>query len=231
MNLWQTISRVNTATGDDIHLRQRGEIFEIRYNGIELMSNINHHSEDQLALRLLRRMNFGARKILIAGLGLGYTLRAVLDVARQDAEITVCELIPEIVEWNRGPLAHLAGHPLDDPRVKVVVSDIRDHLERVSDQYDLVLLDTDNGPDIVIRPENTEIYGENGMQAVHAATMAKGVVAFWSATVSPGFEEALDTFGWEWERDDIALIPGRVDAMHYIYICRPAQKARYERAA
>ena len=82
MNLWTTLARVATPSGDDIHLRQRGDIFEIRYNGIELMSNINHHSEDQLALRLLQRMDFKAKNILIAGLGLGFTLRAVLDVAQ-----------------------------------------------------------------------------------------------------------------------------------------------------
>jgi spermidine synthase len=80
MTVWETLARAETACGDDIQLRQRGEIFEIRYNGIELMSNVSHHSEDQLALRLLQRMNFTPKRILVAGLGLGFTLRAVLNL-------------------------------------------------------------------------------------------------------------------------------------------------------
>lgn len=220
MTLWETLARVATPCGDDIHLRQRGDIFEIRYNGIELMSNLNHHSEDQLALRLLQRMDFKAKRILIGGLGMGFTLRAVLNVARVDAEITVCELIPDIVTWNRGPLAHLANRPLDDPRVTVIVADIRDHLAAVTTPYDLLLLDTDNGPDIVIREENHTIYQSLGMQVIRQAIAKDGVAAFWSATVSEDFERTLNAFGWEWQRDDIPLMPNRVDAMHHIYTCR-----------
>ncbi|GHF76505.1 hypothetical protein [Seohaeicola zhoushanensis] len=144
MTSWTTLARAGTASGDDILLRKRDELFEIRYNGIELMSNLNHQSEDQLALRSMRRMNFEARRILIGGLGLSFTLRAVLDLAAPDAEVTVCELIPEIVDWNRGPLAHLADHALDDPRTRVLVGDVQTHLAEITTDYDLILLDTDN---------------------------------------------------------------------------------------
>lgn len=228
MTLWKTLARVATPCGDDIHLRQRGEIFEIRYNGIELMSNLNHHSEDQLALRLLQRMDFKAKRILIAGLGMGFTLRAVLNVARIDADITVCELIPDIVTWNRGPLAHLADRPLDDPRVTVLVADIRDHLTKVTTPYDLLLLDTDNGPDIVVREDNNAIYQELGMHGILKATAKDGIAAFWSATTSLDFEKTLDAFGWDWQRDDIALVPNRVDAMHHIYICCPTEQSGHK---
>lgn len=230
MTLWETIARVQTAAGDDIALRQRDDLFEIRYNGIELMSNLNHHSEDQLALLLLRRMDFAAKRILIAGLGLGYTLRAVLDLVAKEASVTVCELIPDVVEWNRGPLGPLAGHPLSDPRVTVVVADIRAHLQASDTDYDLILLDTDNGPEIVIRPENGALYAACGMQDVLGALTPDGLAAFWSATASEAFEAGLSGFGWDWERKDIALIPGRVDAMHYIYICR-LDAARRQRLA
>lgn len=231
MTLWETRARVKTPCGDDIHLRQRGEIFEICYNGIELMSNLNHHSEDQLALRLLRRMDFKPKKILIAGLGMGFTLRAVLNVAREDAEVTVCELIPEIVAWNKGPLASLADQPLADPRVKVVVADIQEHLATLTEPYDLLLLDTDNGPEIIIREENSTIYQEEGMKDILRATTHDGVAAFWSATYSMDFEKALDDFGWQWRREDIALMPNRVDAMHYIYVCQPPKHMRMKKAA
>lgn len=231
MTLWETIARVKTPSGDDIALRQRNELFEIRYNGIELMSNLNHHSEDQLASLLLRQMDFSAKHILIAGLGLGYTLRAVLDLVSADACVTVCELIPEVVDWNRGALGHLAAHPLADPRVKVVVADIRDHLQGSDRDYDLILLDTDNGPEIVIRPENGALYEACGMHDVLRALKPEGLAAFWSATASTSFETGLNDFGWDWRRKDIALIPGRVDAMHYIYICRHDATHRVRRAA
>ena len=100
MTSWTTLARAGTASGDDILLRQRGEIFEIRYNGIELMSNLNHQSEDQLALRSMRRTNFEPKRILIGGLGLGFTLRAVLDLAAPDAKVTVCELIPDCLLYT-----------------------------------------------------------------------------------------------------------------------------------
>ncbi len=219
MTLWTTLARAGTASGDDILLRQRDEIFEIRYNGIELMSNLNHQSEDQLALRALRRLEFGARRILIGGLGLGYTLRAVLDLARPEAEVTVCELIPEIAAWNRGPLGPLARHPLDDPRTRLRIEDVQAHLAQARGVYDVILLDTDNGPDFIVRPENSGLYQSGGLAAVAGALAPGGLAAFWSATASPEFERTLAACPWSWIREDVALVPGRVDAMHHIYSC------------
>lgn len=219
MTLWNTLARARTASGDDIMLRQRGNIFEIRYNGIELMSNLNHHSEDQLALRTMRRLDFRAKRVLIGGLGLGYSLRAALDLAAPETEVTVCEIIPEVVAWNRGPLAHLAQSPLDDPRSKVVIGDVRDHLAASQGQYDLILLDTDNGPDFVVRPGNEDLYQAQGIAVVARALTPGGLAAFWSATASSRFERVLAKYPWSWIREDIPLIPGRVDAMHRIYSC------------
>lgn len=231
MTSWTTLARAGTALGDDILLRQRGNLFEICYNGIELMSNLNHQSEDQLALRSMRRMNFEARRILIGGLGLGYTLRAVLDLAAPDAEVTVCELIPEIVEWNRGPLAHLADCALDDPRTRVLIGDVQAHLAKIDTCYDLILLDTDNGPDFLVRAANTGLYHDCGLGAVAMSLRPGGVVAFWSATMSQGFERRLSSQPWFWLRDDIPLVPGRVDAMHHIYSCSFSAAALGKRKA
>ncbi|MFP1644755.1 spermidine synthase [Pontitalea aquivivens] len=219
MTSWTTLARAGTASGDDILLRQRGPIFEIRYNGIELMSNLNHQSEDQLALRSLRRIDFRARKILIGGLGLGFTLRAVLNLAAVDACVTVCELIPEVAAWNRGPLAHLADHPLDDPRTNLRIEDVQAHLAQSEAAYDLILLDTDNGPDFLIRTENTGLYQDTGLAMVANALTDGGLAVFWSATASPAFERRLSAHPWAWLREDIPLVPGRVDAMHHIYSC------------
>ncbi|UFM64635.1 hypothetical protein LOS78_13205 [Paracoccus sp. MA] len=219
MTLWETLARARTASGDDIMLRQRGDIYEIRYNGIELMSNLNHQSEIQLALRTMRRLDFRAKRVLIGGLGLGYSLRALLDLAAPDTEVTVCEIIPEVVAWNHGSLAHLAQSPLDDPRSKVVIGDVRDHLASSKGQYDLILLDTDNGPDFVVRPENVDLYQHHGIAIVAEALTPGGLAAFWSATASSRFERTLAKYPWCWTREDIPLIPGRVDAMHHIYSC------------
>lgn len=232
MTSWTTLARAGTASGDDILLRQRGQIFEIRYNGIELMSNLNHQSEDQLALRSLRRMDFRAHSILIGGLGLGFTLRAVLDLAPADARVTVCELIPEIGQWNRGPLAHLAGQPLDDPRTDLRIQDVQLHLAQSRGVYDLILLDTDNGPDFLVRSENTALYQETGLATVANALAKGGLAVFWSATASPEFERRLSSHPWAWLREDIPLVPGRVDAMHHIYSCsRDAALLGQRRAA
>lgn len=219
MSLWTTLDRAQHASGDEINLRQRGDIFEIRYNGIELMSNLNHRSEDQLALRSLRLGDFSARSVLIGGLGLGFTLRAVLDHLGAGAEVTVCELIPEVITWNRGPLAPLADHALADPRVRLVQGDVRAHLAAASGSYDLILMDTDNGPDFTVRPDNAALYGATGIALVTAALRPGGIAAFWSATISPEFEGALARQPWAWMREDIALLPGRVDALHHIYYC------------
>lgn len=231
MTTWTTLARAATAAGDDILLRQRGDLFEIRYNGIELMSNLNHESEDQLALRSLRRMNFAARRILIGGLGLGFTLRAVLDLAAPEAEVTVCELIPEVAEWNRGPLAHLAGHALDDPRARLLICDVQAHLAQAEEAYDLILLDTDNGPDVLVRAANNGLYQDCGLGSVARSLGPKGVAAFWSATASQAFERRLSAQPWFWQRDDIALMPGRVDAMHHIYSCSHSAAALGQRRA
>ncbi|AGT07487.1 spermidine synthase [Paracoccus aminophilus] len=221
MTIWTELARAATASGDEILLRQRGALYEIRYNGMELMSNLNHHSEDLLAAKALRKCPHPARQVLIGGLGLGFTLRAVLDHLGPEARVTVCELIPEIVAWNRGVLAPLAGHPLNDPRVRVITGDVQAHLAEVAGGYDVILMDTDNGPDLTVRPENGAIYGANGLAQVGRALKPQGLAAFWSATVSPDFEAALA--GWDpgWTREDVALVSGRVDAMHHIYYAAP----------
>lgn len=220
MTYWTTLACAVTASGDELYLRRRGETYEIRYNGIELMSSFNHQSEDQLALRAMRQMDFAPRRILIAGLGLGYTTRAVLELAREDAEIHVCELIPEVAAWNRDHVGHLAGHPLRDPRCHLHLEDVQDHLADHPGTYDLVLLDTDNGPDILVRPQNTGLYHASGLDLVLRALRPAGSACFWSATASSDFEDRLRRQPQPWHRDDIALVPGRVDAMHYLYFVR-----------
>ena len=218
MNIWTELARTSTAAGDEIILRRRNELYEIRYNGVELMCNSSHQSEDVLAAKALRLLDRPARRILIGGLGLGFTLRMALNYLDDDAEVTVSEIIPEIVDWNRRYLGHLADHPLDDARVLIRVEDVMETLKHARERYDVVLMDTDNGPDHTGRTPNGQIYEGCGIGAVKQSLSPDGIAAFWSATLSPEFEGRLDAAQWHWRCDSVSLPGRRVDAFHYIYL-------------
>ena len=140
---------------------------------------------------------------------MGFILRAVLNLAVQGAEATVCGLIHEVAAWNNGPLGHLAHHPLHDPRTTLLIEDVQAHLARVDKVYDLILLDTDNGPDFLVRTGNTNLYRQSGLVTVANALATGGLAAFWSATVSAEFESRLSEQPWSWRREDIDLGPAR----------------------
>ncbi len=220
MTLWTELARTSTEAGDEIILRQRDRIHEIRFNGIELMSNLTWRSEAVLAERSLRRHGGDAPRVLIGGLGMGFTLRAALDLLGPDAQVTVCELIPAIADWNRDILGPLAGHPLRDPRIGLRIMDVIDLLEDSPGGFDVILMDTDNGPDFTVRAENERLYGRPGLEAVRAALRPGGIAAFWSAEVSDPFEARLTGQGWDWQREDVQLAGGRADAFHHVYFGR-----------
>ena len=220
MTLWTELARASTEAGDEIILRRRDRIHEIRFNGIELMSNLTWQSEAVLAERSLRRHGGDAPRVLIGGLGMGFTLRAALDLLGPGAQVTVCELIPAIADWNHGLLGPLAGHPLRDPRVGLRIMDVMDLLEDSPGGFDAILMDTDNGPDFTVRAENERLYARTGLEAVRAALRPGGIAAFWSAEVSEPFEARLTGQGWDWQREDVQLAGGRVDAFHHVYFGR-----------
>ena len=146
---WLRRAFVQTSQGDQIVLRQRGAVFDIRFNGWELMSSQTSASERRLATLVCDQIDCAAPRILIGGLGMGYTLRATLDAVGQGARITVCELFEEIVAWNQGPLAPLAAYPLDDNRVTVLTKSVLDVILSHEQSFDAIILDTDNGPDAI----------------------------------------------------------------------------------
>lgn len=224
MTLWTELDRASTGAGDEILLRRRGDIHEIRFNGIELMSNLTWQSEALLAERSLRRHGHADAHVLIGGLGMGFTLRAALDRLDARARVTVCELIPAIARWNHGRLGGLAGHPLRDPRVHLRIMDVMDLLASSPDGFDLILMDTDNGPDFTVRPDNERLYARAGLEAVRGALRPGGIAAFWSAEVSAPFEARLSDCGWHWRREDVQLAGGRVDAFHHVYFGHDPRK-------
>lgn len=217
MPLWTELACAITAAGDKVVLRSRGSIREIRFNGIELMSNLTSRSEEVLAIRSLRRRGLENARVLIGGLGMGFTLRAALDHLGQEAEVTVCELIPAIAEWNTGILGGLAGNPLCDQRVTLCVSDVIETLEANPGSFDVILMDTDNGPDFTVRDDNIRLYDHFGLDKVRRALSPGGVAAFWSAEISEPFEIRLNMQGWRWSREDVLLPLGRADAFHHVY--------------
>jgi spermidine synthase len=189
---WEQLDSAQVPGYGELTLHRRGAYFVIRLDGDELMGSHDHGSEDLLATLgcegLATRAN---ARVLIGGLGLGYTLRAVLDLLGPTARVDVAELVDATVRWNRGPLAHLAGHPLDDPRAHVVMGDVVDTIAAADSDYDAIMLDVDNGPDHTAGWGNARLYGPEGLRRIRRALRGEGCVAIWSASDTAGFTDAL----------------------------------------
>jgi spermidine synthase len=221
MQPWIELSQARTAAGDTLVLRQRGGIFEIRCNGWDLMSNRAHHSEETAAALACAPLTAPAPRVLIGGLGMGYTLRAALDRLPATARVIVAELLPAVIAWNRGPLAPLAGHPLDDPRVAVMCGDVAVVLEQ-ADRFDAIVLDADNGPDAVMLAGNQRLYSCEGLRVARQRLCPGGTLAVWSADRSPGFERRLAATGFEWRSTDVPARGDPADPHHIIYLASAA---------
>lgn len=169
----------------------------VRVRGELLMSSRVSGSEEALAkLALAGRASDAALRVLVGGLGIGFTLRAVIDELGPAARIDVLELLDAVVDWNRGPLAAHAGQPLDDPRVTVIVGDVLTHLAAANQPYDAIILDIDNGPEAFTVKANYKLYTPAGLATLYAALRPGGVMALWSAFRSPDFERRLRGAGF-----------------------------------
>jgi spermidine synthase len=219
---WEELARVRSAAGDELILRRRGGIYEIRCNGYDLMSNRAHRSEEALAELALETVAASAPRILIGGLGMGYTLRAALDHAPADARITVAEILPAIVAWNGDVLASLAGRPLEDPRVDLRESDIDALLDGIAG-FDAILLDVDNGPAAVVHAGNDPLYSARGLRRLRRALAPGGVLAVWSADRAPFFEALLEDADLAWRASEVAARGVAGDPLHVIYVARAAR--------
>ncbi|MDQ2065522.1 hypothetical protein Q9295_03995 [Xinfangfangia sp. CPCC 101601] len=231
MTLWTPLARARSASGDDILLQQRGELFEIKFNGMQLMSNLNSQSEISLAIKAARMLNRHDARVLVGGLGMGFTLRAILDAVPQAERVDVCEISPEVAEWNRSHLAPLADHPLADRRVRLHLRDVSALLQENPKRWDLILMDTDNGPEALARPDNAGLYNDAGIAMALDALRPGGIAAFWSADRSDAFARRLDQAGAAWCVEDIPLIPGRADAMHHLYFVGSDRQSLAQRLA
>ncbi len=217
---WETLETVATPEGP-LALRRRGDSdFLITINGRILMTSTAHRSEDALAE--LACADAGARpkaRVLVGGLGMGFTLRAALDALRSDARVTVAELNPVVADWCRGPLAPLTGHPLDDPRATLRVGDVADAIVEAAggQRLHVIMIDLYEGPQSRI-PAKHPLYGPSATANVYAALEKGGTYAVWCEQPSPAFERILRTAGFEVE----LARRGHGASVHLIYVAKRA---------
>ncbi len=197
MKPFELLAEALSPDGTAMKLVRRGDEYIILVDGVILMSSRMHGSEEALATLACQRLRtLEQPSVLIGGLGMGFTLRATLELLPQDANVVVVELVPEVVEWNRGPLGPLANHPLNDKRVRVETGDVLVTLSSRHGQFDAVLLDVDNGPAAFTASHNAELYKHRGIAAARAALKKEGVLAIWAAQDDRKFQQRLRDGGF-----------------------------------
>ncbi|HEX8238436.1 MAG TPA: hypothetical protein VF574_01720 [Allosphingosinicella sp.] len=205
--------------GGELRLVRRGDDFWIMLGANALMSTRLRGSEEALATLACERMAGRPRPaLLIGGLGMGFTLRAALGALGRHATVDVSELVPAIVKWARGPMAHVHGGSLDDPRVRIVESDVGDLIAAARSSYDAILLDVDNGPDALSRESNDRLYEIDGLLRARAALTPGGLLAIWSAAPDPAFARRLGKAGFKVEEVTVRAHAGRKGAKHMIWL-------------
>jgi spermidine synthase len=216
---WRELGRASIGS-ETLVLAQRGDEYAIRIRGAELMNSRSHASEETLAKLACAPFARTAHvRVLIGGLGMGFTLRAALDALRPDAQVVVAELVPEIVAWNREHLAHLARQPLGDPRVRVQLGDVAVAIRDARAPWHAIALDVDNGPDAFTSPANAALYGLKGLLAIRRAMVPGGLLTVWSVENDNRFTDRLRGAGFEVDRQ---FVPARQSGKvkHVIWVAR-----------
>ena len=222
------IAREHLATahapdGQEMRLYAHDRDFLILLKREQLMSTRMRGSEEVLARETILRL--GKRpgmRVLIGGYGLGFTLRAALSALDADGHATVAELVPEIVEWARGPMASLTAGCLDDPRVGLHIGDVGDAIGEDPARWDAILLDVDNGPDGLVRPSNDRLYSPAGLAAARNALRPGGILAVWSAAPDAGFTRRLRAAGFAADAVSVSARPNGKGPRHVIWFARKA---------
>lgn len=220
------IDKAETPGGKELRLYQHDKDFFMSVGGAQLMSSRMHESEEALARLALERLETRRPRLLIGGLGMGFTLRAALERLPEDARVTVAELVPAVVRWNRGPLAALSGNALDDERVEVYEGDAAKLIREGRERYDGILLDVDNGPAGLSRGGNRWFYGMSGLYAMFAALRPEGVLALWSAAPDTEFIERMKHVGFSVEAIRVRARAGSKGAHHVIWIAKKIATGR-----
>jgi spermidine synthase len=217
---WELIDTAEIpGTGGAMQLFQSEDEYSISVEGSGvLMSSWAHQSEDALAELSCRKITGRPRpRVLIGGLGMGFTLAAALRCLGDDAEVVVAELVPGVVAWNRGVLGKYAGHPLQDARTTIRSGDVAKILRKERQAFDAILLDVDNGPEGMTRKKNDWLYTEDGLAEAYTALRPGGVLAVWSAGPSRNFRERLRKVGYTVQQSRVSEQDNKGD-LHAIWL-------------
>ena len=222
---WITVDETRAADGTVLTLVRRGTEWEVCHDGLVLMSSRTHGSEDDLARLAFARVPH-ARTVLIGGLGLGFSLRAALDLLGPRGKVVVAEQSPSVVEWNRIHVGGLAGRPTEDPRVTVRVGDVGRCIAEASAAWDLILLDVDNGPAALVHDANAGLYDAAGIAACHAASKKGGALAVWATGPDEDYVRRLRRSGFEAAAVRVAPRPGAGGRKHVVFVAVKAPSGR-----
>jgi spermidine synthase len=202
-----------------LRLLRRGAEFSIRLGRDELMNSRLSGSEEALATLACERIRSRkAPRLLIGGLGMGFTLRAALSALGSDASVTVAELVPAVTRWARGPMAEVFGESLADPRVRIHEGDVGQLIRSGTAAFDAILLDVDNGPEGLTRDANDVLYDLQGLTAARMALRPGGVLAVWAAKPDLKFSQRLRQAGFDVDEIKVRANKARAGAKHTIWI-------------
>ncbi len=221
----EEIATARIPGGDSLTLISHGRDFIIMLGRDELMGTRMQYSEEQLAVLTLERLSAPAPRVLIGGYGMGFTFRAALaGLPEAGGEVVVAEVVPEILDWAKGPLAHLTGDTLDDPRGEVVLADVAalvdDAVDGTTARYDAILMDVDNGPDGIVRDGNERLYTRTGIARMRDALNPGGVLAVWSAAPDHKFTRRLKDAGLDVDVRTVRARPNNKGPQHTIWFAR-----------
>jgi spermidine synthase len=214
---WITVDETRTADGTRLTLARRGTEWEVLFDGLVLMSSRAHGSEEDLARLAFAKVK-QPRTVLIGGLGLGFSLRATLDLLGPRGNVVVAEQSASVVDWNRKHVGDLAGRPLEDPRVSVRVGDVREHIGKARAVYDLILLDVDNGPAALVHDANAGLYDAAGIVACHVALREGGALAIWATGPDDRYLRRLRRSGFDASEVPVAPRPGAGGRKHVVFV-------------
>ncbi|CAA9516963.1 MAG: hypothetical protein AVDCRST_MAG09-1968 [uncultured Sphingomonas sp.] len=217
----ELVATARIPGGAEMKLYRRGHDHMILVDRDELMSTRMSGSEEALARLTAERLGARPRQHwLIGGYGMGFTLRAALKVLPSDARVTIAELVPEIVGWAEAPMAALTGASLQDPRVRIHIGDVADVIAAAPAGFEAVLLDVDNGPDALVRPENDALYSPAGLARTRAALRPGGLLSIWSAAPDPRFSRTLAAAGFAVEEQVVRARANGKGPRHHIWFAR-----------
>ena len=197
MKKWTTVDTALMPDGKTISLNEHDGSYSVRVDGINLMSTRRHSSEEMIAeLACAQATGIHGARVLIGGLGFGYTLKAALSVLAADATVVMAEILAAVVAWNRNPSFNLAADAMADPRVIVLQKDVADVISESRGSFDSIILDVDNGPVALSTEGNHRLYDSKGLHLTRAALRPGGCVAIWSAAPDPAFEKLMARVGF-----------------------------------